>query len=105
MTDRDREIAVKLKRRWSERVPVVDMRVFGSRARGDNEVDSDMDVFVEIEHYSHESEEIIRDIAWETGLEYLIHVSPHIFSRDDIEQSPLRSSSILQNIREEGVLV
>jgi uncharacterized protein len=105
MTERDYEIARKLKRRCSERVPVVEMRVFGSRARGDNESDSDMDVFIEIERYTREIEEIVRDIAWETSLEYFIHVSPLIFSRDEIENSPMRSSPILGNVREEGVLL
>jgi predicted nucleotidyltransferase len=105
MTERDYEIARKLKRRWSERVPVVEMRVFGSRARGDNESDSDMDVFIEIERHTREIEEIVRDIAWETGLEYFIHVSPLIFSRDDVENSPMRSSPILGNVRKEGVMV
>jgi hypothetical protein len=64
-----------------------------------------MDVFIEIGQYSHEIEEIIRNIAWEIGLEYLIHVSPLIFSKYDIEESPMRVSPILCNIRDEGVLV
>lgn len=105
MTERDHEIVRKLKRRCNEKVSIVEMRVFGSRARGDNVSDSDMDVFIEIERYDTEIEEIIRDIAWETGLEYLIHIYPLIFSRDEIEHSPLRSSPILNNVMEEGVLI
>jgi len=42
MTDRDFEIAKKLKSRYCELASLVDLRVFGSRARGDNEVNSDL---------------------------------------------------------------
>jgi predicted nucleotidyltransferase len=102
LEDFDYIIAQRLKRRLSSKIPVIDMRVFGSRARGDSEKDSDMDVFIEIERYTRETEEFIRDMAWETGLEYLVHISPLIFSKDDIEHSPLRSSPILSNVMEEG---
>jgi predicted nucleotidyltransferase len=105
MTRRDYQIARKLKRRCNQKVSIVEMRVFGSRARGDNERDSDMDIFIEVERCDREIEETIHDAAWETGLEYLIHVSPLIFSREEIEHSPLRSSPILNNVREEGVVI
>jgi predicted nucleotidyltransferase len=105
LTDLDYTIALKLKRRLTDCIPLIEMRVFGSRARGDNKKDSDMDVFIEIEQYSRETEEIIRDVVWETGLEYLIHISPLIFSKEDIEHSPLRSSPIFNNVMEEGVPV
>ena len=105
MTDLDYVIAGKLKDRLRAKVPVIEMRVFGSRARGDSDKDSDMDVFIEIARYTRESEDIIRDMAWETGLEYLVHISPLIFSKDEIENSPIRSSPILCNVREEGIRV
>lgn len=105
MTELDYEIARKLKNRCNKQVAIIEMRIFGSRARGDNASDSDMDVFIEIERYTSESEEIIRYIAWETGLEYTIHISPLIFSKYEIEHSPLRSSPVLGNIRGEGVMI
>jgi uncharacterized protein len=49
MTPSDIKIAEELKKRLSQFVPLIDFRVFGSRARGDSEEYSDMDVFLEVE--------------------------------------------------------
>ncbi len=105
MTDKDREVAVDLKRRLSDAVDLIDFRVFGSRARGDAAEFSDMDVFIEVEHLSKQIKAEIRDIAWEVGMENSLYISPIIFTRTEIEDSPLRSSFIVSNIRDEGVTI
>lgn len=105
MEARDYEIAKKLKARLSEVVQLVDFRVFGSRARGDVEEDSDMDVFIEVEYLDKELKRRIREIVWEIGFENSVYISPLIFTRYEIEDSPLRASPIVRNIREEGVEV
>jgi len=105
MTDKDRDVAVELKRRLSGAVDLIDFRVFGSRARGDAVEFSDMDVFIEVEVLSKQIKTEIRDIAWEVGMENSLYISPIIFTRSEIEDSPLRSSFIVSNIREEGVTV
>jgi predicted nucleotidyltransferase len=43
MTQKDYEIAMQLRERISSMTEISDIRVFGSRARGDNDEDSDMD--------------------------------------------------------------
>lgn len=105
MTKHDREIAAQLKKRLAEAVRLVDFRVFGSRARGDAEPDSDMDVFIEVEEFDKQIRTRIRDIVWEVGYEHGVYISPLIFTRHEIEDSPLRSAPIVRNIVEEGVAV
>ncbi len=70
------EIAKKLKESVSEVVRVIDFRVFGSRARGEIDEYSDMDVFIEIESLDKEMKHKIRDIIWEVGFERSIYISP-----------------------------
>ncbi len=48
MTEHDLTIARQLKERLDTVVTLVDFRIFGSRARGDADQHSDMDVFVEV---------------------------------------------------------
>jgi len=104
--DRDLQIARKLKNRLSSVVSLVDFKVFGSRARGDADEYSDLDVFIEVETLDKELKDKISDIAWEVGFyNDCIHISPLIFTRYEIEESPLRISSIVQVIAEEGVRV
>lgn len=105
MTEKDIEIARELKAKLSEVTNIVDFKVFGSRARGVADEYSDMDVFVEIESGGKELEDKIQHIAWEVGLEHLIFISPLVFTRYEIEDSPLRAAPIVINIKEEGVSV
>lgn len=105
MEARDYEIAKKLKERLSEIVLLIDFRVYGSRARDDAGEYSDMDVFIEVEKLDRSLENNIYDIAWEIGFENDIFISPIIFTRYEIEESPLRVSPIVKNISEEGVRI
>lgn len=105
MKQKDYEIAKDLKKRLSEVVNLIDFKVFGSRARGKADEYSDMDVFIEVESLDKKIKEKISDITWEIGFENLIVISPLIFTRDEIENSPLRASPIVKNIAEEGVAV
>jgi len=105
MTPRDYEIAKKLKDKLSEIVQLIDFRVYGSRARGEAEEYSDLDVFIEVERLDRRLEKKIYHMAWEVGFENEIFISPLIFTRHEIEESPLRVSPIVRNIAEEGVRV
>ena len=105
MTEKDLEIAMELKKRLEEYVGLVDFRVFGSRAKGDEDEYSDMDVFIEVESIDKVLKELILDIVWEVGFESFIVISPLIFTRDEIERSALRSSPIVRNMVGEGVIL
>lgn len=98
-------IAEKLKSRLSEKIALVDLRVFGSRARGDEDEYSDMDIFLEVESINISSKEAILDVTWETGLEFGLVISPLVFTRNEVENSALRSSPVLMNILREGISV
>ena len=105
MMPKEYETARKLKERLSEVVQLIDFRVFGSRARGDEDEYSDLDIFIEVDSLDKELKDKMLDIIWEVGLEHLIVISPLIFTRDEIENSALRSSEIVRNISDEGVRI
>lgn len=105
MTGKDYQVAKELKDRLSSIADMVDFRVFGSRARGDADEFSDMDVFIEVESLDKPLKETISEVVWEVGFENSIYISPLIFTRQEIEDSPLRASPIVKNINEEGVKI
>jgi predicted nucleotidyltransferase len=105
MTQDDVRVAEQLKEMLSNIVPIIDFRIFGSRARGEASQDSDMDVFLEVESLNRKIKEQLSDIAWEVGFENHLVISLLIFTRDEIENSALRSSSIVTEIAEQGIRV
>jgi uncharacterized protein len=105
MKPRDYEIASELKRRLAEAVELIDLKVYGSKARGDDDEFSDLDVFIEVATLDRATTDLISEIAWEVSLENSIVISPLVFSVAEAENSPLRASPILLNIKEEGIRV
>jgi len=103
MKPRDYKIAGELKRRLAEAVELRDLKVYGSRARGDDDEFSDLDVFIEVARLDKETRELISEIAWEISFENSMVISPLVFSVDEARNSPLRASPILKNIKEEGI--
>ena len=105
MIERDIQTARELKKRVSKLTPLIDFRLFGSRARGDADEYSDMDIFMEFETVDRDLMSKVKNAAWEMTLESGIVVTTLLFSRHEIENSPLRSSPIVRVIMEEGVPV
>ena len=103
MKKEDYKICLEIKEQLSKTIDIVDIRAFGSRARGVAEEYSDLDLFIEVEENNKTIKNKIRNIVWEIGLKYSIVVSILIFSRYEIEISPLRSSPIVKNIMSEGI--
>ena len=105
MNSKDYMIAKELKEKLSEVVSVVDLIVFGSRARGDADEYSDLDVSIEIGAIDKELKEKVYDIVWEVGFENFMVISPLIFTSDELNNSPLRSAPIVKSIIEGGVRI
>ena len=105
MISKDYSIAKELKERLSNVTSVVDLIIFGSRARGDQDEYSDMDVFIEVATLDKDLKERIYEIVWEVGFENFMVISPLICTKDEIENSPLRSAPIVKNIFEEGIRI
>lgn len=105
MVDRDLRIAEELKSRVTDVIKLLDFRLFGSRARGDADEYSDLDIFLEVETLDKEQKNKIFDIVWEVGYEHHLVISALIFTRDEIENSPLKSSSIVKSITAEGIRI
>ena len=84
---------------------LVRLVLFGSQARGDAEPDSDVDVLVVLHECAPSSSterEFTGTQLWQLCLKYDVVVSPYYVSEERYSRA---ESPLLQNAREEGVLV
>jgi predicted nucleotidyltransferase len=103
----ERLVLEELRSRIHQEFPGYSLRMtlFGSRARGEAEPDSDMDVLIELEvpQISFPEKQRLRRIAGEISLESGIILS--LLVADQQTRQERGDFSIFQNIREEGIPV
>ncbi|MBI5057694.1 MAG: nucleotidyltransferase domain-containing protein [Nitrospirae bacterium] len=105
MHKKDLKVIEHFKTLVFQKVKVHEIRVFGSRARGDATEESDLDVLVVVDCLDHETEKYISDCAWEAGFPEDIIIIPVAISLDTLKNSPLRESVFIKNVYREGVSV
>ncbi|MGD0281984.1 MAG: nucleotidyltransferase domain-containing protein [Dissulfurispiraceae bacterium] len=105
MQEKDFRVIEKFKQLLSQEIQVLELRVFGSRARGDATEESDLDVLVVVDHLDHSVEKYISECAWEAGFHEDILIMPVAVSVDAVKKSPLSESVFIKNVYREGVAV
>ena len=106
LTDFDLQLAERLKQVLIEHsVPLYKTMVFGSRARGEAQFDSDLDVLVLVEHVTPALRKIISHCAWEVGFAAGVLMQTVVMTREEAEHGPEQSSLLMRAVREEGISV
>lgn len=104
MTEQDRKLVAQFRYLLEQRkVELHELTVFGSRARGDGDHDSDLDVLVVTGHDTRSVRDAISDCAWEAALGSGVVIATTVISRTDWETGPERSSLLAQAVRQDGI--
>ncbi len=106
MTDLEQAILGRFKKKLAARLRLHAVILFGSRARGDADEYSDMDVLVVLEEPAKRTaREYVSRAAWEAGFEHGIVVVPVTVSRAEWEEGPERSSLLAIAVSNDGIPV
>ena len=104
VADVQTQIVNELKHTINKKYVLLEMRLFGSNARGDATKDSDIDIFVRLSEANRVIEEDVFDMAYALELKYdcLIDI---IVLADTTLQHYSNQIPLYQNILHDGVLV
>jgi UTP:GlnB (protein PII) uridylyltransferase len=106
MSPTERRIVDRFKSALQEQLGVSKLVLFGSRARGDAEAFSDMDVLVVIEGDTDDHvRDFVSNCAWEAGFEDGIVVVPIVMSKREWELESFRRSLLGKAVAQEGLAV
>ena len=84
---------------------LVELRLFGSKARGDSGPESDIDVVIVVEDCDWARKRSIFRLCYELSLKHDVLLAPLVFSRERFYSDRNRTTPFYQNVQAEGVAV
>ena len=82
---------------------VLEVMLFGSKARGDSTLYSDIDILLIVDDADWQFSHVISTIAAQVSLEYDVLIGPRLIGRERWESMKRRRFSLYRNITAEGI--
>ena len=93
----------KLKNILSTNYKLTQIKLFGSKAKGNYSDESDIDLLIVLDNYDWKIENEIYEICFEIGLEYDVLLSPVIFSKKEFDDNLTKITPFYKFVTEEGI--
>lgn len=84
---------------------LLEIKLFGSKARGDARKDSDLDVLVVISHGDWRMCDVVYDIVTDILLETEVCISPKVITREEHDYLYSSGNPFIKNVIREGIPV
>ncbi len=106
LTEKEIEALARLQATLSEQLPLSDVIVFGSKARGDFDSESDLDVLVVLScEKSHQIRGDISDVVFEINLDLGTNISILVVGSEEWHHGRLSQTPLKKYVAREGVSV
>ena len=84
---------------------ILDIRLFGSKVRGDFRRDSDIDIFILVRERTSDIEDIVAEIEVNHDIEYGLPLSTVLYSEFEYTKNKELDSFFFENVEKEGVIL
>jgi predicted nucleotidyltransferase len=92
-----------LKLELNRKYELLDLKIYGSKAKGLDTPDSDLDVMVVLKNLTPLVESEIDDFIFEINIENNCLITAIFFDQKELEVGPLAESPIYRKISQEGI--
>lgn len=105
MTGIDRLAAAEFAAKVRERLGrhLLALKLFGSKARGEDTAESDIDILVEVDQATRAVEDAVIDLAFEVNLARDVYISPRVIERAVFEDPVWAATPFIRSLQREGV--
>ncbi|OGL49500.1 MAG: hypothetical protein A3C43_03115 [Candidatus Schekmanbacteria bacterium RIFCSPHIGHO2_02_FULL_38_11] len=103
--ENEKSALLELKKKLQERYGLLDFRIFGSKARGEDSPDSDIDVMIKLPEISFVIESEIDKIIFSINLKNDCFITAVIFGKKELEEGPMDQSPLYKAIEREGITI
>jgi hypothetical protein len=84
---------------------LVELRLFGSKARGDSDPESDIDVLIVLEELNREIRKGISALCCDLSIDHHVVIAPILYSSAEFSSGHTRITPFYRNVEREGVPV
>ena len=95
----------KLKEALAADFQLVELRLFGSKARGDSNPESDIDVLIVLEELNREVRKQVSVLCCDLSIDHRVVITPILYSLAEFTSSRTRITPFYRNVEREGVAV
>jgi len=81
----------------------LEAKLFGSKATGKDQPDSDIDVLVVVNRNGVETEDRVLDIAFDVNLKHDVYISPRVIDRSILSDPVWSITPFLRAVAKEGI--
>jgi len=84
---------------------LIELKLFGSKARGNDQPDSDMDVLVIVATDDWHIRDTVYDVATDILLQMDVCISPKVISKNRFDQLCKEGTSFMHNVSKDAITV
>jgi predicted nucleotidyltransferase len=105
LLNKEKKALLKLKKELSLKYNLYWLKLFGSKARGDFDKESDIDVVIVLDNVTWEIEKQVYELCFYLGLEYDVLISPIIYSIQEINDKLTKATPLFMTVEKEGIAI
>ncbi|MEW6556877.1 MAG: nucleotidyltransferase domain-containing protein [Elusimicrobiota bacterium] len=105
LTDREKRIIASLTKKLRKKLDkeIVEIKLFGSRVKGNYLPDSDIDLFILVKRKKIKVSDVVDKIIFDCVFNYNLPLSPVLYDLSEFRQNLKLGSFFFENVQKEGI--